>query len=269
MAEQQVALVTGVSSGIGKASARMLAAAGFRVFGASRKPPAGLDSVTWVSMDVRDDRSVSEGVARVLKEAGRIDVLLNCAGIVTAGSAEEMPMQEFTDQIDTNLLGTVRTCHAVLPGMRTRGRGLIINVSSIAGLMGLPFQTGYCASKHAIEGYSEALQMETRHHGVTVAVVNPGDIHTEVTQNRLHSRGMAADSVYRPAFEEAMRIQDGNEINGWNVERIARVMLKLARTRSPRYRWVEGPFVEKFAVWARPLLPERMFLRFVSMFAGV
>jgi NAD(P)-dependent dehydrogenase (short-subunit alcohol dehydrogenase family) len=269
LSEQQVILVTGASSGIGKASARLFAAEGFLVFGASRRAPTGLDSVAAISMDVRDDRSVTEGVARVLRETGRIDVLLNCAGIVTTGPAEEMPMDEFTDQIETNLLGTVRTCRAVLPGMRARKHGLIVNISSIAGLMGLPFQTGYCASKHAIEGYSEALQMETRKYGVKVVVVNPGDVHTEVTQNRLHSRGMGADSVYRPAFEAAMKIQDDNEIHGWDVERIAAVMLKIATSRSPRYRFVEGPLVEKFAVWARPLLPERMFLKFVGQFAGV
>ncbi|MGA2477814.1 MAG: SDR family oxidoreductase [Spirochaetia bacterium] len=269
MAEQQVILVTGASSGIGKASARLLAAAGFRVFGASRRAPAGLDSVAAVSMDVRDDRSVTDGVSRVLKEAGRIDVLLNCAGIHITGSAEEMLLEEFREQVETSLLGTVRTCRAVLPGMTGRKRGLIINISSIAGLMGLPFQTAYCASKHGIEGYSEALQMESRRFGVKVVVVDPGDVHTEVTQNRLHSRGIAAGSPYLPDFDAAMRIQDGNEIHGWEPERIAQLILHIVKARSPRYRYVAGPFVEKFAVWARPLLPERMFLKFVARFAGV
>jgi NAD(P)-dependent dehydrogenase (short-subunit alcohol dehydrogenase family) len=269
MDEQRVVLVTGASSGIGRASAALLAARGFRVFGASRRPPSDIPAVTPVAMDVRDDRSVAEGVGRVLAEAGRVDVLVNCAGVVVAGPAEETLVEELREELETNLFGTVRTCRAVLPGMRQQRRGLIVNFASIAGLTGLPFQGAYCASKFAIRGWSEAMQMEVGKYGVKVAVIAPGDTKTAVTQTRLHSRGMGADSPYRPDFDSAMRVQGDNEINGWKPERVARLVLHVVTARRPGFLYIRGPLIEILAPRLRPLFPERMFLGIVRTFSGV
>jgi len=220
-------------------------------------------------LDVRDDRSVAECASQVLREAGHIDVVVNCAGVVVDGSAEEMLMEEVIQQIETNLLGTIRVCKAVLPGMRSRGGGLIINVSSLGGLMGMPFQSSYCASKYGIEGFSESLQIEVRRFGICVVVVDPGDVHTEITAHRGQTRGCAPDSPYREALSAAIRSQSQSELHGWEPERIARVVGRIIELRRPRFRYTPGLFVERISPALRRLIPDRLFLRLVATFFGV
>ena len=269
MAESKVVLVTGASSGIGRACAARLASSGFRVYGAARSASRQDGPFVPLRVDVRDDGSVDECVSRVQKEAGRIDVLVNCAGVVVGGAAEEMLIEETRDQIETNLLGTIRACRAVLPGMRARKGGLIINVGSMAGLMGVPFQSAYSASKYGIEGYSESLQMEIRGFGVRVVVVDPGDVRTEITAHRRETRGGPPDSPYRRNFDAAMRSQAASELHGWKVERIARLIEKVVRTRRPRFRYTPGPFLERLAPAVRRLLPDRFFQGILALFYGL
>lgn len=179
MADKRVAVVTGASSGIGGAVARRLAAAGFRVFGASRKAPAEpVSGIEHVTVDVDDDSSVSGGVADVLRDAGRIDLLVNNAGYLCAGAVEEISIDEAKAQFETNYFGVLRMSRAVLPGMRERRRGHIITVSSLAGLVPVPYWGQYNASKFAVEGLMETLRYEVRPFGIQVAMVEPGNIKT-------------------------------------------------------------------------------------------
>ncbi len=179
MAQQRVAVVTGASSGIGAAVAGRLAAAGFRVFGASRRAPAdAADGIEHVTIDVDDDSSVRGGVADVLRDAGRIDVLVNNAGYLCAGAVEEISIADAKAQFETNYFGVVRMTSAVLPGMRDRRRGHIITVSSLAGLVPVPYWGQYNASKFAVEGLMETLRHEVRPFGIQVAMVEPGNIKT-------------------------------------------------------------------------------------------
>jgi len=237
LGDPPVVLVTGASSGIGKACARRLAASGFRVFGSARSAPVGGEPFPLLHLDVRDNRSVNECVSRILQEAGRIDVLVNCAGVAVGGSAEEMLMDEIQDQVETNLLGLIRCCRAVLPGMRARKTGLIVNMGSLAGQMGVPFQSAYSAAKHGVEGYSESLA--------------------------------GKDSPYRKNLSAAMHSQAESELRGWNVERIARLVERVVRSRRPRFRYTPGPFVERIAPVARRIIPDRLFLSILSGFYGV
>ena len=269
MPDSRVALVTGASSGIGRAAAEALAAAGWRVFGASRREPARPGQFTFLPVDVREDSSVQECVRRVLQDAGRVDALVNCAGVVVAGSAEEMLPEETRDQIQTNLLGTMRMCRAVLPAMRRQSSGLLINVGSIAGLIGVPFQSAYSASKAGIEGYSESLQVEVRRFGIRVVVVDPGDIDTEITQHRSTTRGLSAESAYRRDFERAMSSQAASEKHGWSVDRMARVIVRIASSRRPRFRYTPGPLVERLGPVLRRLIPNRLFHRLLAGFYGM
>ncbi len=270
MKNPAVVLVTGASSGIGKATSARLAREGSRVFGAARSAPAAHDgSFTFLAVDVRDDRSVQECVSRVLRDTGRVDLLVNCAGVAVGGPAEEMLAEEAADQVQTNLLGTMRTCRAVLPSMREQGSGRIINVGSLAGLMGVPFQSVYSASKYGIEGFSESLQMEVRDFGITVVVVDPGDIATEITAHRKLSAGSGADSVYRKSLQKAMRSQAESEKHGWKVERVARLIGKIARAERPRFRYTPGPFVERISPTVRRLIPDRLYLRIIAGFYGL
>jgi NAD(P)-dependent dehydrogenase (short-subunit alcohol dehydrogenase family) len=176
---RRVAVVTGTSSGIGDAVARRLAAAGFRVFGASRKAPADpVSGIEHVSIDVDDDSSVRGGVADVLRDAGRIDLLVNNAGYLCAGAVEEISIDDAKAQFETNYFGVVRMSSAVLLGMRERRRGHIITVSSLAGLVPVPYWGHYNASKFAVEGLMETLRHEVRPFGIQVAMVEPGNIKT-------------------------------------------------------------------------------------------
>src|SRR5215216_2284913 len=172
----RVALVTGASSGIGEAAAHELLLAGFTVYGTSRKAVAGAErgGVVFLPLDVTDDESVDGAVREVLDRSGHIDVLVNNAGFGAAGAAEESSVEQGRALFETNLFGAMRMSRAVLPHMRHQGRGRIINVSSIVGLIPVPFMALYAASKHAVEGYSESLDHEVREHGVRVLLVEPG-----------------------------------------------------------------------------------------------
>src|SRR5436190_11915177 len=172
----QVALVTGASSGIGEAAARELLAAGFTVYGTSRKAVAGEQrgGVTFLPLDVTDDVSVAAAVGEVLARSGHIDVLVNNAGFGVTGAAEESSVEQARALFETNVFGLMRVTRAVLPVMRAQGSGRIINVSSIVGLIPVPFMALYASSKHALEGYSESLDHEVREHGVRVLLVEPG-----------------------------------------------------------------------------------------------
>jgi NAD(P)-dependent dehydrogenase (short-subunit alcohol dehydrogenase family) len=180
-----VALVTGAASGIGEAAARELVRAGFTVYGTSRKTTAGekRDGVIFLPLDVTDDASVAAAVREVLNRSGRIDVLVNNAGVGTAGAAEESSIEQARALFETNLFGSIRLTRAVLPHMREQGSGRIINVSSVLGFTPAPFMALYAASKHAIEGYSESLDHEVREYGVRVLLVEPAYTRTSFDTN--------------------------------------------------------------------------------------
>lgn len=181
----RVALVTGASSGIGEAAASALAGAGFTVYGTSRRATAGeeRDGVMFLPLDVTDDESVAGVVDEVLGRSGRIDVLVNNAGVGTAGAAEESSIEQARALFDTNLFGSIRMTRAVLPPMRQQGRGRIINVSSVMGFVPAPFMALYAATKHAIEGYSESLDHEVREYGIRVLLVEPAYTRTSFDAN--------------------------------------------------------------------------------------
>src|SRR5437660_4331303 len=172
----QVALVTGASSGIGQAAARALVGAGFTVYGTSRRATAGetRGGVVFLALDVTDDESVAGAVREVLERSGRIDVLVNNAGVGVSGAAEESSVEQARALFETNVFGSIRMTRAVLPQMREQRSGRIINVSSIVGLIPVPYMALYASSKHALEGYSESVDHEVHDQVVRVLLVGPG-----------------------------------------------------------------------------------------------
>ena len=225
MADRRVAVVTGGSSGIGAAIAGQLAAAGLRVFGASRGAPADpTGAIEHVMIDVSDDASVRGGVAEVLREAGRIDVLVNNAGYLCAGAVEEVSLADAQAEFQTNYFGVVRMTVAVLPGMRERNLGHIVTVSSLAGLVPVPFWGHYNASKFALEGLMETLRHEVRPFDIQVAMVEPGNIKTPFYA-RPQPRGIAAYAAARGrafgAMAEYERKAPGPEVVARKVVAIA------------------------------------------------
>jgi NAD(P)-dependent dehydrogenase (short-subunit alcohol dehydrogenase family) len=183
----RVALVTGASSGIGEAAARELAAAGFTVYGTSRKAVAGerRGNVIFLPLDVTDDGSVEAAVREVINRSGRVDVLVNNAGLGIAGAAEESSVDQARALFDTNLFGSIRMTRAVLPHMREQRSGRVINVSSVLGLIPAPFAALYAATKHAVEGYSESLDHEVREFGIRVLLVEPAYTRTAFDVNAI------------------------------------------------------------------------------------
>ena len=180
-----VALVTGATSGIGKAAAAALVDAGFEVIGTGRNTAriTPRDGVTYLDLDVTSDESVAAVVQQVIERFGRIDVLVNNAGIGSAGAAEENSVEQAQGVFDINVFGLIRMTKAVLPHMRAQGGGRIINISSVAGFAPPPYMAAYAASKHAVEGYSESVDHEVRGHGVRVLLVEPAYTNTAFDGN--------------------------------------------------------------------------------------
>jgi NAD(P)-dependent dehydrogenase (short-subunit alcohol dehydrogenase family) len=235
-----VVLITGASSGIGLACANLFKTRGDKVYGANRTP------------DVRSDASVSTAVADILSREGRIDILVNNAGIAIAGSVEDTSVEQAKDQFEVNFFGVLRVCQAVLPAMRSQGAGYIVNIGSIAGQVAVPYQGLYSASKFALEGLTESLRMETRHLGIKVVLIEPGDHRTNLTANR---RKSTPSPPYADRFHRAIRQMEKDEQNGPDPAGIARLIGRIVSKPKPRLRYTIGPVAERAAIWIKRLGP--------------
>jgi NAD(P)-dependent dehydrogenase (short-subunit alcohol dehydrogenase family) len=261
MSANKIALVTGVSSGIGRAIANLLAAREFRVFGTTRKPAEAdgrAANFEIIPLDVRDEESVHRAVRTVLDKAGQIDALVNNAGYALIGALEETSVEEAKQLFDTNLFGILRTSQAVLPVMREQQHGRILNVGSVVGLVPAPYQGIYSASKHALEGLSESLDHETRQFGVRVSVIEPGFVRTNIAQNTQQTQGRLA--VYdgeRDRVREAVR---GNVASGADPNTVAVTVLEALQDRSPRQHYLVGREA-RLSTWLRKFVPETLFDR--------
>jgi NAD(P)-dependent dehydrogenase (short-subunit alcohol dehydrogenase family) len=256
----RVVLITGASSGIGAACASRLAAAGHRVFGTTRgAPPAEPRGVEWVAMDVRDAASVEAGVTQVLGAAGQLDVVVNNAGFGIAGAVEDTTPEDLARQLDTNLMGPLRVCRAAVPHMRERGRGRIVQISSLAGRIGVPFQSAYSASKFALEGLSEALALELRPFGIDVVLVQPGDVRTPFGAARRWTDEARANPVYRERAARSVAAMEQAERTGPPPERVAQLVARIVAARHPRLRYVCATPLERGALVLQRLLPSRVF----------
>jgi short-subunit dehydrogenase len=225
----QTVLVTGASSGIGQATARLLAQHGFNVFGTARKPKAPL-----VALDVRSDESVRACVNQV----GHIDVLVNNAGYTLMGAAEETSLEEAKAQLETNFFGVVRMVKAVLPAMRKAGAGKIITIGSLAGITAIPFGAFYTASKFALEGYMEALWHELRPFGIHVTLVEPGFVRTPIGESTQVAAAPLAP--YDGVRQRATAALGHHVQNGIAPDAVAKTVLRIAQSRSPSLRYRVG-----------------------------
>lgn len=254
----RVVLITGASSGIGACCARHLAARGWRVFGTSRRLLERDDGIAMVAMDVDDEGSVKRGVEQVIDQAGRIDAVVNNAGYSLAGSVEDTSLDEAKSQFETNFFGTLRVCQAVLPHMRAQGGGHIVNMSSLAGTFGLPFGGLYSASKFALEGLTESLRYETRRFGIRVALVEPGDFQTQITEQRRVAR-QADSPAYRDRFLYFKQKQDADERRAATPEPVARLVERILNDPNPKLRYPIGQANQRMVVPLRRFLPQRAF----------
>lgn len=253
--DKAVALITGASSGIGLVTAKALQDAGYCVFGTSRKPLASLDGISMLTCDVTDETSVKNTVAEVLKQAGRIDLLVNNAGIGLLGGAEESSTAQAQALFDVNVFGITRVTNAVLPTMRSQGKGRIVNISSVLGLIPSPYNALYAATKHAVEGYSESLDHELRTFGIRVVLVEPGFTRTsfEASITRPDQPLAVYDSV-RADMAALMR----KGVNAGDApEMVADTVLKAATIPAPKLRYTAGKQASQVR-FLRRFLPEAM-----------
>ncbi len=251
---QKTAFVTGASSGIGRATALALMRANYRVIGTSRSAQPGevRDGITLIPLDVTSDTSVAAAVAEAEAMLGGIDLLINSAGVGIDGAAEESSIEQVRWLFETNFHGVVRVTNAVLPSMRARGSGRILNVGSGLGLIPAPFSAYYSGAKHALEGYSESLDHEVRGFGIRVAVIEPGVTSTSFEGSTIPAdRPLAAyDALragYRAAFAASMAGAD-------TADSVADTIVRAARDAKPKLRYPSGKMATQGA-FARRFLP--------------
>jgi len=257
---KKVILISGISSGFGKESARLLSAAGHKVYGTVRSDCETDMSVNILKMDLTDTESIHKAVETVIKNEGKIDVLINNAGMHSAGPVETTPEEFIKLQIDTNFLGMVRLTRAVLPHMREQNGGLIISLSSIGGLMGLPFHSFYSACKFAIEGFSESLRMEVARFNIKVVLINPGDFNTNNTSaRRKFLAPTSPEDPYNKQFMTALAIMEKNELAGKKPVFLARKIIRIVECRNPKQRYIIGAIHEKLAARLKYFLPGKFF----------
>lgn len=261
----KVILITGISSGFGLEMARAFAAKGDIVYGTVRSDAEQLPGVHYLKADVRDDEQVKQAVETVIARQGRIDVLINNAGMGVGGPSEFMPMEEVQRQMDTNFLGLVRLSQAVLPHMRRTGSGTIIAFSSIGGLLGLPFQSFYSASKFAIEGFCEALRMEVRQFGINVVVIEPGDFHTGFTGKRSKVDSKEALEAY-PGYQRSMGSAENDEMSGLTPQYLAGKIVRIVEKRRPGCRYMIATPIQKSSVLLKKIMPDMLFSKMIAWF---
>ena len=233
-----VALVTGASSGIGLVTAQALANAGYRVFGTSRKPMASSRGISMLVCDVTDEASVRALIEDIMKQVGRIDLVVNNAGIGLLGGAEESSIAQAQRLFDVNVFGVARVVNAVLPIMRKQKSGRIVNMSSILGLIPSPFNAFYASTKHAIEGYSESLDHEVRAFGIRVVLVEPGVTRTAFEENLTRAdQPLSVYAAERSRSESLMRkwVEAGDA-----PQVVADTVVKAATARKPKLRYSAG-----------------------------
>jgi len=257
-ATRPVALVTGASSGIGQAAALALADAGFQVVGTSRNTSRVTPShgVTFLELDVASDDSATSVVQQVIQRFGRLDVLVNNAGTGAAGAAEESSVAQTQRIFNVNVFGVIRMTKAVLPHMRAQGRGRIINISSVLGLVPGPYMAVYAATKHAVEGYSESADHEVREHGVRVLLVEPGYTKTGFDANAVQPD--APLPVYAQQRQVFDRVLASAMEGGDDPAIVARVIVAAATDRKPKLRYPAGPRAGRISVLRR-IVPARAF----------
>lgn len=260
-----IILITGITSGFGRAMAKKLAAEGHKVYGTYRKDSEPLEGVTYIKCEVTDDAQAEAAVKQVLDAEGRIDVFINNAGMGIGGPLEFSSLEDAKRQMDVNWMGMVRFLHWVVPAMRKQGSGRIITFSSIGGLMGLPYQGLYSASKYAIEGYCEALRLELRGTGICVTVIEPGDFSTNFTAQRKSVAGPEVAEAY-PTYARSLASIEHDENNGLKPEYLAGKIAKIVKAKRPPYKKIIASPLQKLSVFVKHIVPRRTFAWILSLY---
>lgn len=256
---KKVIIITGASSGFGKAVSERLAQKGYTVYGICRRE-MDHPSIHYIQCDIRDTERIEQIVSNIYNTEKQIDVLINNAGMGIGGSLELATSEEIQAQMGVNFMGCVNMCQKVLPYMRKQRCGKIINLSSIGGVMGLPYQGFYSASKFAIEGFSEALSAEVKGFGISVSLVEPGDFATNFTASRRNSESTLNDPDYGPIFQRSLNLIEKEENGGLKPDVLARKIVKIVECKRPRLRYVVANLEQWLSVVLKRILPGNWFV---------
>lgn len=255
----KVILITGGSSGIGKSVGTYLTQKGYRVYGSSRQPERVTDTAfPLVQLDVRNADSINQAVAKIVAEAGRLDILINNAGVGITGPLEEIPTAEMENHFHVNFFGPIAVMKAVLPIMRKQQEGLIINITSIAGYMGLPYRSLYSASKSALEMVTESLRMEVKSFGIEVTNVAPGDFATNIAAGRYHAP-VLEHSPYKEVYQMSLDMMDTHVDSGGDPQEMAQAIYQIIQKPKPAVRYKVGPALQKFSLFLKKVLPSKTY----------
>jgi NAD(P)-dependent dehydrogenase (short-subunit alcohol dehydrogenase family) len=255
----KVVLITGGSSGIGKSIGEYLTEKGFKVYGTSRSPEKYANSqFPILGLDVANVESIKGAVQTVISNEGRLDVLINNAGAGITGPIEEIPEKEIKNNFETNFFGPINVMKAVLPQMRKQNSGLVINITSIAGYMGLPYRGIYSASKGALELITEAFRMELKPFNIQMTNVAPGDFATNIASGRFHAP-VLENSPYKESYGSSLKLMDAHVDAGKDPLEMAKAILNIINTPKPKIHYKVGEFMQKFSIVLKRILPDKVY----------
>ncbi len=255
----EVVLITGASSGIGKSVGEYLHQKGYTVYGTSRHPKhKSLNGIQFVALDVTRPGTIEEAVDFILAKEQRIDYLINCAGKGITGALEETPDEEIQRTFDVNYFGVLRVIKAVLPTMRAQHSGMIINITSIAGYMGLPFRGVYSATKSALELTTEAYRMELKPFNIKMSNIAPGDFATNIASGRYHTP-VYEDSPYKENYKRTLEEMDRDVDKGKDPIVMAHKVYHVMQQENPTIHYKVGEFLQKFSIALKHILPDKFY----------
>ncbi|QLG43814.1 SDR family oxidoreductase [Costertonia aggregata] len=258
--KRKVVLITGGSSGIGKSIGIYLKSKGFVVYGTTRNKYNYPDfkAFSLLELDVTRTETIHKAISILLSKEETLDVLINNAGIGITGALEETPHEEVLKAFDTNFNGPLHMVKAVLPQMRKQQSGLIINITSIAGYMGLPYRGIYSAVKGALNILTETLRMETKDFGVKVTSLAPGDFATNIAAGRYHAPVVEA-SAYASAYERTLQMINDDVDRAQSPELVAKTVLRIIHAKNPKVHYKVGAFMQRFSLLLKKILPDKIY----------
>lgn len=268
--ERKIVLITGGSSGIGKSIGTFLSQKGYTVYGTTRNLDKYYDfkAFSLLQMDVRNTESIAQAFQELIAKEGRVDVLINNAGVGITGPIEETPNEEILNVFNTNFNGPINVIKGVLPFMRKQSNGLIINITSIAGYMGLPYRGIYSATKGALSIVTESLRMETKDFGIKITSLAPGDFATNIAAGRYHSP-VIQDSPYEILYGKTLEAIDADVDGGEDPIMVAKVVLRILKTENPKVHYKVGSFLQKFSITLKKVLPSMVYEKILLNHSGL
>lgn len=258
--DRKVVLITGGSSGIGKSIGAYLTSKDFKVYGTTRnlKNYPDFNAFELLELDVKLPDSIQRAVSEVISKEGRLDILVNNAGVGITGPIEETPHEEILNVFDINFHGPVHVMKAVLPQMRKQGGGKVINITSIAGYMGLPFRGYYSASKGALGLITEALRMEVKDFGISITNLAPGDFATNIAAGRYHSP-VVDGSPYQEVYQKSLDLMNEHVDAGGDPIQVAEKVYGIIQKRNPKIHNPVGEFTQRLSLFLKKILPDKLY----------